>query len=170
MKKLFKVALVALSMLMASNFAKAQSKVGYINFQALLTQMPEYKTIKSQLDIYSKQFTDELTAMQNELQSKGKEYQAQSATMTDAVRTAKQTELQDLQNRLQAYNTTAQQKFDEKTNELSKPMVDKARGAISDVAKEKGYNYVLDSGSTQLLVSPDGDDLLPALKVKLGLK
>jgi outer membrane protein len=170
MKKLFKVALVALSMLMVGNFAKAQSKVGYINFQALLTQMPEYKTIKSQLDIYSKQFTDELTTMQNELQSKGKEYQAQSATMTDAVRTAKQTELQDLQNRLQAYNTTAQQKFDEKTNELSKPMVDKARAAVSDVAKEKGYNYVLDSGSTQLLVSPDGDDLLPAVKVKLGLK
>jgi outer membrane protein len=170
MKKLFKVALVALSMIMVGNFAKAQSKVGYINFQALLTQMPEYKTVKSQLDIYSKQFTDELTAMQNELQSKGKEYQAQSATMTDAVRTAKQTELQDMQNRLQSYNTTAQQKFDEKTNELSKPMVDKARTAISDVAKEKGYNYVLDSGSTQLLVSPDGDDLLPAVKVKLGLK
>ena len=41
MKKLFKVALVAVCMLSIGNFAKAQTKIGYINFQALLAQMPE---------------------------------------------------------------------------------------------------------------------------------
>jgi outer membrane protein len=170
MKKLFKVALVGLSMVMAGNFAKAQTKMGYINMQLLVQSMPEAKTVKSQLDIYSKEFTDELAAMQNELQSKGKEYQAQSATMTDAVRSAKQTELQDLQNRLQAYNTTAQQKFEQRSNELIKPLTDKARAAIADVAKEKGYTYILDTTQTQLLVSPDGDDLMAAVKVKMGIK
>ena len=75
MKNLFKVALVAVSMLFVGNFANAQAKIGYINFQALLGQLPEAKTVKSQLDIYSKQFTDQLAAMQNELQAKGQEYQ-----------------------------------------------------------------------------------------------
>jgi outer membrane protein len=170
MKKLFKVALVALSMLFVGNFAKAQTKIGYINFQVLIGQMPEAKTIKSQLDIYSKQFTDQLSVMNNEYQTKGKEFQAQSATMTDAVRAAKQTELQDLQSRMQAYNNTAQQKFDEKTNELSKPLIDKARAAITAVAKEKGFTYVLDSGQTTLIVSPEGDDMMEPVKAKLGLK
>jgi outer membrane protein len=170
MKKLFKVALVAGCMLFMGNLAKAQSKIGYINFDAVLQQMPEAKTVKSQLDIFSKQFTDQLAVMQTELQTKGKEYQAQSATMTDAARTAKQAELQDIQNRMQAYNTTAQQKFDEKSNELIKPLSDKARAAISAVAKEKGFTYVINTAQTQLLVSPDSDDLMPAVKVKLGLK
>jgi outer membrane protein len=171
MKKLFKVTLVALvSTLFLGNFAKAQSKLGYINFNALVSQMPEAKTVKSQLDIYSKQFTDELAIMQNEYQTKAQAYQAQSATMTDAVRTSKQAELQDFQKRMQDYNTSAQQKFDEKTNELSKPLIDKARAAITEVAKEKGYTYVLDSGQTNLLVSPDGDDMMAAVKAKLGLK
>ncbi|MDF2431075.1 MAG: outer membrane protein [Mucilaginibacter sp.] len=170
MKKLFKVALVAVCILMIGNFAKAQTKIGYINFQGLITQMPEAKTVKTQLDVYSKQFTDELTTMSNEYQTKGKDFQTQSATMTDAVKTAKTTELQDLQKRIQDYQNTAQQKFDERTNELSKPLIDKARAALTAVAKEKGYNYVLDSGQVQLLVSPEGDDMMTAVKAKLGLK
>jgi outer membrane protein len=171
MRKLFKVALVAMCIVFACNFAvKAQAKIGYINFQGLLTQMPEAKTVKSQLDIYSKQFTDQLSVMQNEYQTKGQAFQSQSTTMTDAVRSAKQTELQDLQRRIQDYNTSAQQKFDAKSNELVKPLTDKARAAITEVAKEKGYNYVLDSGTTTLIVSPDGDDMMVAVKAKMGIK
>jgi len=170
MKKLFKVALVAVCMLFVGNFAKAQAKIGYINFSALVQQMPEAKTIKSQMDIYQKQFIDQLTIMNNDLQKEGQVYQAQNATMTDAVRTAKQTELQDLQKRIQDYQNNAQQQVDAKTNELSKPLIDKARAAISEVAKEKGYTYVLDSSQIQLLVSPDGDDMMVPVKTKLGLK
>jgi len=171
MKKLFKVALVAVSMLFVGNFAKAQTKIGYINFGELVRSMPEFKTVQTQVESYQKQFIDQLTVMNNELQTKGKEFQAQNATMTDAVRTAKQTELQDIQKRMQDYQNNAQQQVDAKTNELSKPMVDKAHAAISAVAKEKGYTYVFDSSQgSPLLVSPEGDDLLPSVKVKLGLK
>jgi outer membrane protein len=170
MKKLFKVALVAISMLFAGNFAHAQSKIGYLNFQLLITQMPEYKTIRSQIDIYQKQFLDQLTVMNTELQSKGQDYQKNNATMTDAIRTAKQTELQDMNKRMQDYQTNAQQQVDAKTNELSKPLIDKARAAVTAVAKLKGYNYVLDSSQVTLIVSPEGDDLLDAVKANLGLK
>lgn len=170
MKKVFKVALVALSMLFVGNFAKAQSKIGYINFDALIGQMPEAKTVKSQMDIYQKQFIDQLTLLNNELQAKGQEYQKNSATMTDAVRSAKQAELQDLQKRIQDYQADAQQKVDAKSNELVKPLSDKARAAISAVAKEKGYTYVFNSAQIQLIVSPEGDDMMVPVKTKLGIK
>jgi outer membrane protein len=170
MKKLFKVALVAVCMLSIGNFAKAQTKIGYINFQALISQMPEAKTVKSQIDIYQKTFIDQLTVMNNELQTKGQDFQKNSAAMTDAVRSAKQGELQDIQKRMQDYQNDAQQKVDAKTNELSKPLIDKARAAVTEVAKEKGYTYVLDSSQTTLIVSPEGDDMLAAVKLKLGLK
>ncbi len=170
MKKLFKVALVAACILLVGNFAKAQSKIGYINFTALVQQMPQFKTVQTQIDTYQKQFIDQLTAMNNEYQTKGKEYQAQQATMTDAVRTAKQAELQDFQRRMQDLQNNAQQQVEAKSNELFKPLSDQARTAVSAVAKEKGYNYVLDSGQVQLIVSPEGDDLMAAVKLKLGLK
>jgi outer membrane protein len=90
--------------------------------------------------------------------------------MTDAVRTAKQSELQDMNKRMQEYQQNAQQQVEAKTNELAKPMIDKARAAIAAVAKEKGYTYVFNSAQVQMLVLPDGDDLMEAVKLKLGLK
>ncbi|SHM47300.1 OmpH family outer membrane protein [Mucilaginibacter sp. OK098] len=170
MKKLLKVALVAVCFLTVGNFAKAQAKIGYINFDGLVQQMPEFKTVKVQLDTYQKQFVDQLSAMNTELQNKGKEFQATQATMTDAVRTTKQAELQDIQKRMQDLQTSAQQQVENKGSELYKPLSDKATGAIEAVAKEKGYNYVINTAQTQLIVSPPGDDLMAAVKLKLGLK
>jgi len=171
MKNLFKVALIAIGMLFAGNFAQAQTKIGYVNFQLLGSQLPEAKTLKTQIDDYSKQFIDQLTVMQNELQTKGQAFQTQSASMTDAARAAKQTELVDLQKRIQDYNTTAQQKVEAKSNELSKPLSDKVHAAIVQVAKDKGYAYVIDtSQGSPLLISPDGDDLTAPVKAQLGIK
>ncbi|MES2266531.1 MAG: OmpH family outer membrane protein [Bacteroidota bacterium] len=170
MKKLFKVALVAAGMLFAGNFAQAQSKIGYINFESVVQQMPEFNTVKTQLEIYQKQFIDQLSTMNTELQNKGKEYQAGQDKMTDAVRTTKQAELQDIQKRMQDLQTNAQQQVDNKAGELYKPLTAKATAAINAVAKEKGYTYVFNTSQTQLLVSPPADDLTAAVKLKLGLK
>ncbi|HTD99985.1 MAG TPA: OmpH family outer membrane protein [Mucilaginibacter sp.] len=170
MKKLFKVALVAVCIIFAGNVAKAQLKIGYISFNQLVDQMPETKKVKTDRDVYSKQFMDQLTSMNTEYQSKVQAYQAARATMTDAVRGVKESELADLQKRMQDYSTDAQQKVDAKTNELTKPLFEKAKGAIAQVAKEKGYTYVLDSSAIDLLVSPAGDDMMNDVKAKLGLK
>ena len=170
MKKLFKVALVAAGMLFAGNFAQAQSKIGHINFEQLVGAMPETKTLSTQIDVYKKSFIDQLTTLNAELQAKGKIYQDKRASMTDAARTVAESELNDLNRRVQEYQTTAQQQVEAKGNELTKPLVDKARAAIAVVAKEKGYSYVLNSSQTDLIVAPDADDLMAAVKLKLGLK
>lgn len=170
MKKLFKVALVAGVMMLAGNFAKAQSKIAYINFNQLIDLMPEAKTVNTQIQTYSKTFIDQIQTMNNELQTKGQAYEKNRASMTDAARTAAEGELQDISKRLQDYQNTAQQQVEAKKNELGKPIIDKATNAVKLVAKEKGYGYVFDSSTTSLIVSPPGDDLLPAVKLKLGLK
>jgi outer membrane protein len=170
MKKLFKVALVAVGMLFAGNFANAQTKIGHINFNQLIDMMPETKTVTTQMQAYQKTFIDQLTSMNNEYTAKGQEFQKNQATMTDAVRTAKGNELQDLQKRMQDFQNNAQQQVDQKRQELGKPLIDKATAAVNGVAKEKGYAYVLDSSQVSLLVSPDADDLMAAVKLKLGLK
>ena len=170
MKKLLKVVLVAGCMLLVGGFAKAQTKIGYINFNQLIDQMPQMKTVQTSAQTYQKQFVDVLQGMQTELTTKGQAYEAARATMTDAIRAQKETELQDLNKRMQDYNTTAQQKVQEKYNELAKPVVDQAKAAINAVAKEKGYTYVLDTTQGEPIVAPPADDLMASVKLKLGLK
>jgi len=170
MKKLLKVALVAVCIVFAGNVAKAQTKIGYINFDQLVDQLPETKVIRTQLETYNKQFQDQYTAMTSEYQTKGQAYEAQRATMTDAVRSAKEAELSDIQKRIQSFQQDAQQKVQAKTTELSKPLFDKIRAAVAQVAKEKGYSYVINSAQTDLIVSPPSDDLTADVKTKLGVK
>ena len=50
------------------------------------------------------------------------------------------------------------------------PVKTKALEAIKTVAKEKGYTYVIDDATSILFVMPPGDDLLPFVKTKLGIK
>lgn len=169
MKKLFKVALVAACIVFAGNIAKAQ-KIGYVALDQIVDQMPETKAAIANITAYNKQFIDQLTTMNNELQSKSQAYQAARATMTDAVRGAKESELNDLNKRLQDYSNDAKQKVDAKRDELGKPIIDKARAAVAQVAKEKGYTYVINSSQTDLIVSPPGDDMITEVKAKLGLK
>jgi outer membrane protein len=172
MKTVFKVAIVAVCMLFVGNFAKAQSKIGYLGFDDIVRLMPEFKTAQTTIETYQKQFVDQLTNMNNEYQAKVKEYQSTQSTMTDAVRSAKQSELADMQKRMQDYQTSAQQQVEAKTNELLKPITDKVKDATNAVAKEKGYTYVYNSSQTQALfvVAPETDDITAAVKAKLGVK
>lgn len=170
MKKLLKVALIALSVVFVSNLAKAQSKIGYVNASQLLEMLPEMKTLQTQMQAYQKTFADQLTTMQGELQTKGQAFQKAQATMTDASRTAAQTELQDLEQRITNFHDNAQKQIEQKSNELLKPLTDKIRSAITAVAAEKGFNYVFDSGQVELLVAPPADDLTAAVKTKLGIQ
>lgn len=157
-------------MVIAGNAAKAQVKIGYINMNQLIDEMPETKTIRTQIDAYQKQFIDELTSMNTEYQAKLKDYQTQRPTMTDAVRTAKEAELTDFQKRMNDYQNNAQQQVNNRTNELSKPLFDKAKAAITQVATERGYGYVINSAQTDLIVSPPENDMMAAVKAKLGIK
>ena len=170
MKKLLKVALVAICILSMGSFARAQSKIGYIAMNDLITAMPELKTVNTQMDAYKKTFMDAITSQQAEIQKAGADYQSKRATMSDAVRIAKEAELNDMNKRLQDYSNTAQQQVEAKGQEYMKPLYDKANTAITAVAKEKGYTYILDSTQTSLLVKPDGDDIMAAVKLKLALK
>ena len=54
----------------------------------------------------------------------------------------------------------------EKEAELFKPIQDKAMKAINDVAKEQGYQYVLDRAT---LIVADGKDILEDVKKKMGI-
>ena len=60
----------------------------------------------------------------------------------------------------------------EKRNTLLQPIFDKVNGAIKDVAKENGYNYIFDrnaqNGST-ILYADETQDVTALVKSKLGL-
>ncbi|MBO7488939.1 MAG: OmpH family outer membrane protein [Bacteroidales bacterium] len=170
MKKSFVLFLVAMFAFGTATFAQKSVKLGHINSADLMQIMPGKDSAQSAFEAEVKLLEGELTAMQEELQKKYTDYQERKAQMTELIRTTKEQELNDLNQRIQSYQQSAQQKLQEKEKELLQPIIDRAKQAISDVAKENGYTYIFDTSAGTLLYQQDSDDILPLVKKKLGLK
>jgi len=147
----------------------AQSKIGHINSNELLEAMPERTKAASDIETFAKQLEGQLKNMSAEYETKLREYQSQQALMTEPVRQTKVQEITDLESRIQQFQQTAQESLQKKESEILKPLIDKAKNAINAVAKDKGYDYILDTGLGVVLYSDTGDDILPLVKKSLGL-
>jgi outer membrane protein len=163
------VLLLACSLFIGS-VAFGQNKLGYIDSRELLSLMPEVKKADSNLQAYQKSYQDQLEDMGKEYQKKVTDYQAQEKTMTDAMKEVKVKEIQQLEERIQSTQQSAQEKIAKKKEELFSPILDKADKAIKDVAKANNYDYVFDASAGALLYAKDSDNILPLVKTKLGIK
>ena len=169
MKSIFKICLIAI-VLFSAGLVQAQTlKFAHIDSQALISAMPETAAAQKTLEEQAKGLEDQLATMQKEFQTKLGEYTQSVESLTDLVRQAKEEDLQNLQQRIQSFNSTASQKLQQKQGELMEPIFDKANNTIEAVAKEQGVIYVFDSNAV-LYKSNASIDLLPLVKAKLGIK
>lgn len=166
MKKLLLVAVIAFGMLNAS----AQSKIGYINTDELMSVMPEAAKINADLNEYQASLQQQGQTLQVEADKKRDQYFIDSIKLSPSMKEIRRDELVKLYTRLQNYDQEAQEKAQQYAQTKIGPLRNKALEAIKAVAKEKAYTYVIDDASSILLVMPPGDDLLPAVKTKLGIK
>lgn len=167
MKNTLKLAVAGI-MLMMGTYANAQ-KIAHINLDSLISLMPESKAAQQSVQNYGKQLEQQVTVMQTELQTKYAEYQEKSKDMAEVVRASKEKELNDLNTRIQDFQQQAQVDYQRKTAELSKPVYDKAKVAIDQVAKENGYKYALDTSTGLVLYTEPTDDILGLVAKKLGI-
>ena len=74
----------------------AQMKIGYINSEAIMQQLPEAQDTQKQLDGLTTDWQNELTKMQTDLQHKFEDYDKKKLIMSDKKRADVEKELQDL--------------------------------------------------------------------------
>lgn len=170
MKKTLIVVLIAFLAMSGSAMAQKTVKLGHISSADLMQIMPGKDSIQNVLQAEVAELENSLKTMEAELQQRYNEYQEKQAGWSDLIKQTKQRELQDMQARAQEFQAGAQEQLQKRQQELLQPMIDKAKKAIEDVAKEGGYTYVFDSSNGTLLYQQDSDDLLPLVKKKLGLK
>ncbi|MDE3057373.1 MAG: OmpH family outer membrane protein [Bacteroidota bacterium] len=154
--------------------ALAQSKIGYINSEAIMQQLPEAQDAQKQLDALSAEWQNDLKKMQDTLQQKFEDYDKRKLIMSDARRADVEKELRALDQQMVDYRTkkfgTNGELF-QKQNELMKPIQDRIFKAVEDVANESGYDYIFDKSSTTLLMfANEKNDLTAKVLAKLEQK
>ena len=167
MKKLIVVVAVMASGIFS---ASAQTKIGFIDTDELISIMPEAAKVDGELKEYQASLIQQGQDINKEADDKAQQFVKDSLKMTLTMKEIKRNEIVALIQKAQGWNQTAQDMYNQKAQEKIAPIRTKAFDAIKAVAKEKGYSYVLDASTSVLLVSPPSDDLMPFVKARLGIK
>lgn len=162
--------IAALCLLLLGFHGYAQNKFGHIDFAQLYRMMPGHDSIKQVYETYAKGLQNQLVQMQAELESKLTDYQANQTTWSNVIRQMKEREITDIQSRLEDFREQAQIDLRNKEEELTAPLIERARKAVEEVAKENGYTYIFNSSDFYLLYANPSDDIMPLVKRKLGIK
>lgn len=170
MKKLISVIVVVFLFTgISSSFAQSNIKLGHVDFAALYGLMPGLDSVRVEFENYNKTVQEQFAAMQTELENKFMDYQANVDGMSEIIRATKEAEINDLKERLDAFEVKATQDLQNKEMELTAPIIEKARKAVEEVAKENGYTYVFNSTEGLLLYATPSDNIGALVKKKLNI-
>jgi outer membrane protein len=151
-------------------FSAGAQKLAHINLDSLLKAMPESDSARKVGQAHYQMLASEVQSMEKEYQDKVQDYQAHAAGYTELIKTTKQKEIQDMGQRIQDFQTSAQADLQKFNDSITKPIITKAKKAVTDVAKEHHYNYVFDTSSGVVLYSENSDDIYDLVAEKLGVK
>ena len=159
MKK-YLLVLAALFLSCNAIFAQQQPlKLGYVDSQVILTQLPEAIKAQGDLEALTNKWTAQADSMTKDLQDQYADYQKQQGTMKEDKK--KQTE-QLIVAKQQEIEAFKRQKFAQGQGDIYKenekifaPIKEKIYKAISEIAKKEGMQFVFDKTGDVILLYAD---------------
>lgn len=168
MKSFFKSFFIAV--IVTASTPTFSQKIAHLDLDSLISIMPESKKAKDSLMVVYKQLENMLSGYQKELSDKLTTYQANESKYTPLIKEQMQKDLQALDQKIRELQIQAQSDYQKVSDDLTRPINEKAKKAIEKVAKAKGYKMVMDSSLGVLLYTEPADDIFNLVKVELGIK
>ena len=142
-----KLVLMLLMCVPFAAFAQTAPKFGHVNAQAIMQELPEFIKARGELEAQSKQYENDMKAMQDEIQRKGDEYEKNQSTMNATAKAEAEAALNQLMQKYQQAYQDTQQALQKAQQEKMQPIMDKVITAIRNVGKNGGYVYIMDVSS-----------------------
>ena len=133
-------------LLLATAPAWAELKIGYVNYQQLIQESPQAKTIAETIRAEFLPRQRELQTQGQALKTREERLQKDGPTMSDEQRTHEEKSLRDTEREFQLKQQTAQDDFNARRNEelskLQRTLIEEVRA----YAKSQNYDLVLADG------------------------
>ncbi len=153
----------AFVLLCATSAGFAQMKIGHINSEAIMQNLPEAVDAQRTLDALVASWEAELQKMQADWKKKYDEYDKRKLILTEQSRAKEERELRELDQSISDYRN---RKFGQngelfqKQNDVMKPIQNKIFKVLEDIAKDDNFDYIFDkSGDILLLYATSKYDL-----------
>jgi len=139
-RKLLSILAVFLSI---SAVSEAQIKVGYVNFQEVLTQLPERDSVAAEMNTFVNQKRQEYQQELSDFFEKETAYEDNKSSMSAEQRAAREEELNEMENNLTGVQSRIQSEIQRRQQQLLAPIYNRIDKAIAEVAEKNSFDFVL---------------------------
>lgn len=145
--------LIVYMVLIISNSFQAQTKgtkVGYIDMEYILQNVPNYTEAQSQLEQKAQIWKQEIEAKKNEINKLKEDLKAEKVLLTKSLIEERESEIALIETEILDYQ---QKRFGPngdlmvQKNGLTKPIQDQVFTAVQDIATAKKYDFIFDRSS-----------------------
>lgn len=162
MKKLIlSIALVATTLFSTNTYAQ---KYGHVDAQALLFEMPEVVAAQAELERYRSEKEAELKDMYERYQQSLQQFQTDMPNLTDEIANSRRNELLEKEQIITQFQQNAEQKLQQKEQELFTGPTEKLKAVIKKVGEDNSYTYIFDAS---VMLYQNGDDISELVKAEL---
>jgi outer membrane protein len=158
-----------LALMLVLPLSASAQKFGHVNIADIVQSLPEFATAQQEFESKGKMYQEELNRMRDEFQAKLEDYQKNAETLPDAVKERRESELSDLQQRIQEYANKVQTELGQYQDQKLQEMQQKVMKAVEEVGIAGGYVYIFDVTSLPYASKSSATDVTPDVKKKLGL-
>ncbi|MEX1063566.1 MAG: OmpH family outer membrane protein [Balneolaceae bacterium] len=148
-------------------------KVGFIDSDVIMDQMPEYTGIEQRLTLLSESWHDEIRAMDREIEQLEEEFEAREILYTEEMR---ESVLEDINELADNRDRFLQEKFGpegdyfQRQRDLLEPVQRQVFDAVNRVASREEYDFVFDRAQdVRFLFARSEWDLTDEVLAELGI-
>lgn len=146
----------------------AQGKVGAVDVEFIVANMPEMVEVQDKLQAYAGQLDVDFNTKIDEYNALVEAYQSSEASLTIAQKKEKQQEIIDFELDIQKFQQNGAKLLELKEQEYLKPLYQRVGEALDKVAKANNFTQVSQITAHVLYLDP-AYDLTPAVLEELGI-
>lgn len=149
----------------------SQTKIGTIDVDFIILQMPELVGVQKNLQEYGENLDNQLTLKIKEYQEKLEDYNTNVNSFSEQQKREKQTAILTLDEDISKFRQNGIQLIRLREDELKRPLFQKIGVALDAVASEQNYTQVFNTSADNNLVFLDPNyDITLAVLEKMGIE
>ncbi|HKJ48579.1 MAG TPA: OmpH family outer membrane protein [Christiangramia sp.] len=161
---------LAILMMLVAFSSNAQSKIGTIDAEYILSQLPETVEVNNSLKTYNEELQADLNSTIQEYEGLVNEYQESVASLEEEAKKEKENKIIELENSIKGFRQKASVMMQMKRNELNGPLYEKIDAAMQKIISADGYTQIFHSGASGLAFSRAEDDITEKVMKELGVE
>ena len=166
-----KLGIILLLTFLSSTITFAQLKIGYVDSDAIMKQLPDAQDAQKRIDTQISEWQKEINEMQKEWKDKFDDYERRKLIMGNQKRSEIEKELITLEEKIEDFRQSkfgASGELYKKQEEFMKPIQNQVFTAIEEVAEQNELDFVFDrSGDLIFLYAKEEYDITGEVLNKL---